>query len=124
MNLTTRDTVATLLVTTAALTYGLWLAGFLGALSVAAVALVVLTLGFLASASAVVPGFVALLTGSRTYLAIASLFGAVALGSGVLTIANMTESTLAVLVVTTVILWALATVRHANVHAQRQAAVG
>lgn len=122
MNLTTRDRIATLLVATTALIYGLWLAGFLGGLTIELVAVVVLALGFLASASAVVPGFAALLAGSRAYLAIASLFGLVALASGVLTVANATEHTLAILVITTLVLWASATLRHAS-RQRREAAV-
>jgi hypothetical protein len=122
MNLSTRDRIATLLVATTALIYGLRLAGLLGGLTVESVAVVVLALGFLASASAVVPGFAALVAGSRAYLAIASLVGLVALGSGVLSVANATEETLAILVMTTIVLWASATARHAS-HQRREAAV-
>ncbi len=113
MNLTTRDQLATLLVAASVITYGLWLAGFLGVLTTSAVALVVLVLGFLASASAVVPGFAALLAGSRAYLVGASLVGLVALVSGVLTVVNATDGTLAILVAATLVMWAAATVRHA-----------
>lgn len=67
-----RDRIATLLVATAILIYGLWLAGPLGGLAAGSIAMLVLALGILASASAVVPGFAALLRGSRLYLAIAS----------------------------------------------------
>ena len=114
MNLTTRDRLATLLVAASAITYVLWLAGFLGGLTPGAVAVIVLALGVLASASAVVPGFAELLAGSRAYLAAASLLGLVALVSGVLTVANATGETLAILVTTTIVLWAAATVRHAT----------
>ncbi len=107
-----RDRIATVAVATATLIYGLWLAGPLGGLTVGSVAIVVLALGFLASASAVVPGFAALLSGSRLYLALASLGGLVALTCGVLTVAQATEGTLAVLVIATIGLWAAATVRH------------
>jgi hypothetical protein len=114
MNLTMRDRVATLLVAVSVVTYGLWLAGFMSGLTSSAVALVVLVLGFLASASAVVPGFAALLGGSRIYLVGASLVGLVALASGVLTIVNATEETLALLVTATVVMWVMATLRHAT----------
>ena len=124
MNLTTRDRVATLLVAMAVLTYGLWLTGFVGGLTAGSVAIAVLVLGVLASASAVVPGFMALLHGSRVYLAVASLLGLAAFASGILTVVNATEVTLAILVIATVVLWVVATVRHATVHQGRQPAVG
>ena len=76
--------------------------------------MVVLALGFVASASAVVPGFAALLAGSRAYLVGASLVGLVALLSGVLTILNATGETLAILMIATLVMWAAATVRHAT----------
>lgn len=123
MNLTTRDRVATLLVATATFIYGVWLTGFVDGLTAASVAIVILALGFLASASAVVPGFAALLAGSRAYLAVASVLGLVALGGGILTVANATEDTLALLVIATLVLWASATVRHATGHRRRGVAV-
>jgi hypothetical protein len=119
-----RDRVATVLVATAVLIYGLWLTGPLAELSAGSVALLVLGLGFVASASAVVPGFVALLNGSRLYLAIASLGGLVALVCGVLTVVQATESTLVVLVVATIGLWAAATVRHAGARRTTTIATG
>jgi hypothetical protein len=112
MNFTMRDRVATLLVAASVVTYGLWLAGLLGGLTTSAMALVVLVLGFVASASAVVPGFAALLAGSRAYLVGASIVGLVALVSGVLTVVNATGETLAILVIATLVMWAAATVRH------------
>jgi hypothetical protein len=122
MSIPWRDRVATLLVAAATLVYCLWLAGSLGGLTAGSVAVLVLALGFLASASAVVPGFAALLAGSRPYLAAASLGGLVALASGILTVAQATEQTLALLVIATIALWAAATVRHAVVHRHTGAA--
>ncbi len=122
MNLTMRDRIATLLVGAALVTYGLWLTGIAGGLAAGSVAVIVLALGVLASASAVVPGFAALLRGSKVYLVIASLLGLVALVSGVLTVANATEDTLALLVMATVVLWGSATLRHAARHERRQVA--
>lgn len=116
MSMSWRDRIATLVVGSAALVYVLWVAGTLGAVSAGTVAIVVLALGFVASASAVVPGFAELLAGSRPYLVLASLGGLVALVSGILTIVNSTDETLAVLVVATVALWAAATLRHASAH--------
>ena len=112
MSIPWRDRIATLLVAAATLIYGLWLTGPLGGLTPGSVALLVLALGFIASASAVVPGFAALIAGSRPYLAMASLGGLVALTCGVLTVAQATEQTLAILVIATIGLWAAATVRH------------
>ena len=123
MNPTTRDRIATLLVAMAVLIYGGWLAGVAGGMSAGAVAIVVLALGFLASASAVVPGFAALLRGSRAYLAMASLVGLVALASGILTVVNATEATLAVLVIATLLLWATATLRHMTARQRRQVTI-
>jgi hypothetical protein len=115
MSIPWRDRIATLLVATATLIYGLWLAGSLGGLTAGSVAMLILALGFIASASAVVPGFAALLSGSRAYLALASLGGVVALVCGVLTVAQATEQTLAILVIATIALWAAATFRHSMV---------
>lgn len=124
MSIPWRDRIATLLVATATLLYLLWLIGPLEGLTVSSIAVLVLVLGFIASASAVVPGFAALLSGSRLYLALASLGGLVALVCGVLTVTQATESTLAVLVVVTIGLWAAATVRHTMVHHPTAAAMG
>ncbi len=74
MSMPWRDRIATLCVATATSIYVLWLAGYLGGLSAASTAMVVLALGFLASASAVVPGFAALLADEQgDHLALASL---------------------------------------------------
>jgi len=115
MSMPWRDRIATLLVAAAALLYGLWLVGPLAGLTAGAVAIIVLALGILASASAVVPGFWALLSGSRLYLVLASVGGLVALACGVVTVAQATEGTLAILVIVTIGLWAAATVRHMTV---------
>ena len=108
-----RDRVATLLVAIATLIYMLWLTGPLDWLTAGAVALIVLTLGFMASASAVVPGFAALIRGSKSYLVATSLAGLVALAAGIVTVLQADRETLAILVVATIALWAAATVRHA-----------
>ena len=116
MSIPWRDRIATLVVACASLIYLLWAVGALGDVSAGGVAIVVLVLGFVASASAVVPGFAELLAGSRPYLALASLGGLVALVAGILTIINTTDETLVVLVIATVALWAAATIRHASNH--------
>jgi len=112
MSMPWRDRIATLLIGTATLLYGLWLVGLLGGLTASSVAIIVLALGFIASASAVVPGFAALLAGSRLYLVLASVGGLVALACGVMTVMQATEVTLALLVIVTIGLWAAATARH------------
>jgi lysylphosphatidylglycerol synthetase-like protein (DUF2156 family) len=114
MKLVVRDRIATALVAVAAIVYGLRLTGQAAWLNPSSAALLILGLGFLASASAVVPGFAALLAGSRRYLALTSLLGLAALISGLLTVVNATEETLAVLLAATVALWAAATIRHAG----------
>ena len=112
MSMPWRDRIATLLIGTATLLYGLWLVGPLAGLTASSVAIIVLALGFIASASAVVPGFAALLSGSRLYLVLASVGGLVALACGVMTVMQATEVTLALLVIVTIGLWAGATARH------------
>jgi hypothetical protein len=76
----------------------------------------VLCLGILASASAVVPGFGELLRGSRGYLAISSAFGVLALGAGLYALIAGEAAALTVLVLATLVMWAMATVRHSAVH--------
>ncbi len=112
MSIPMRDRIATLLVATATLIYVLRFTGILGGLTAGSVALIVLALGFVASASAVVPSFAALLAGSKLYLALASLGGLVALVCGAITVTQATEETLAILVIATIGLWAAATARH------------
>ena len=117
-----RDRFATVLVAMATVLYVLWLVGPLETLATSSVAVVVLVLGFIASASAVVPDFDDLLSGTRTYLALASVGGLVALACGTFAVTQETEEALAILVVVTIGLWAAATVRHTVLH--RPAAVG
>ena len=123
MSIPMRDRIATVLVATGTLIYVLWFTGFLGALTPGSIALIILALGFVASASAVVPGFAALLAGSKAYLALASLGGLVALVCGAITVTQATEETLAILVIATIGLWAAATVRHGSSH-EAEPAIG
>ena len=124
MSIPMRDRIATVLVATGTLIYVLWFTGFLGALTPGSIALIILALGFVASASAVVPGFAALLAGSKLYLALASLGGLVALVCGAITVTQATEETLAILVIATIGLWAAATVRHIAVRQPKATATG
>ena len=117
MRLTWRDGLATVFVGVAALMYFLWLAGIgvLG-LGVRGLGGVVLGLGVAASVTAVVYGVGAgLLQASKVYLGIASLIGLVALTAGVITLVSANEPMLAALVVATLVLWVMATVRHAMI---------
>lgn len=110
MTLPRRDLLATVLVGVAGLVYVLWLAGV--GPGVRLVTGIVLAMGFAASAAAVVPGFTDLLHSSKTYLAITSALGLLALVAGVIALATGSTAMLATLVVTTVVLWALATLHH------------
>ena len=110
MTLSRRDLIATVLVGIAALVYVLWLAGM--GPGVRLVAAIVLAMGFTASASAVVPAFTDLLHSSKTYLAITSALGLLALAAGVIALAAGSSAMLAILVITTLVLWAMATIRH------------
>jgi hypothetical protein len=114
VHLTTRDRWATAFVATAALTYlfAVLTDGSTTTTEVRAATGVVLALGLAASVSAVVPGFDALLHGSKAYMVVASLLGAGALASGIVALVNASEPMLALLVACTVILWAISTVRH------------
>jgi hypothetical protein len=115
MRLTWRDGLATVFVLVAAILYALWLGGIevLG-MGVQGLGGVVLGLGVAASVTAVVYGVGAgLLKAPKVYLAIASLIGLVALAAGVITLVNASEPMFNVLVVATVALWVMATVRHA-----------
>jgi hypothetical protein len=114
MRLDRRDWVATSCVAAAAALYGLWFAGLAltGTAGTMFVAGTNLGLGIIASAFAVVPGFERLIRGSKLYLATASLVGLAALIAAVWTLVNVSEVTLAALIVATVALWAIATVPH------------
>ena len=113
MHLTWRDGLATVFVGAGAVLYALWLSGVdVGGVRV--VAGVVLGTGLAASVTAVVYGVGAgLLQAPKTYLVIASLFGLAALVGGIVAIAGPNETMLAMLVGSTVALWAMSTVRHA-----------
>ena len=114
MSLPKKDVVATVLVAAAAAVYLLWLAGAAppGLDGPRATGLVVLALGFVASATAVVPGFDQLMHGAKAYLVGTSLLGAVALVAGVLVLVSASEAALTVTICTMVVLWAVATTHH------------
>jgi uncharacterized membrane protein len=116
MRVTWRDQMASVLVAMAVLGYALWLVAVDNPTErgIRAMAATVLGLGFVASATAVVPGFWELIHGSRIYLAAASSLGLVALTTGVMAFVSADTTMLAVLVVATVVMWAMASVRHAT----------
>ena len=115
MRLTGRDRLATLLVGAAALVYVVWVTanGADDETDVRVVTGIVLALGFVASASAVVPGFEGLMHGSKAYLIVSSLLGLGAFVAGIAALVTGQEVWLLLLVVSTVVLWALSTLRHA-----------
>ncbi len=114
MRLSKRDSIATGLVVTALVVFALWAAGHpLPNMSgTRATGLVILVLGFLASATAVVPSFVQLLHGNKVYLAITSLIGAVAVIAGVRMLYAASKIGLAVVMAAMVLLWLIATSHH------------
>jgi hypothetical protein len=114
MRIPIRDLIATALIAIALLLYGAWAFGVDLPImsSTSGVAAGVLVLGIAASASAVVPGFVELLHGSRPYLVVTSVLGLVALASGIVAILQGDGRALGALIVSTLILWAVSTNRH------------
>lgn len=118
MTLPWRDSIATLLVVIGVVLFGGWAIGAAvpGFESVTAVALGILVLGVAASASAVVPGFEALLHGSRMYLAGTSIVGLAALIAGIMAVMTREPVALVVLAISTMVLWAVSTWRHLGAH--------
>jgi hypothetical protein len=116
MRLPKQDIIATVLVAIAGLFYLLWAVGSapLGLSSTRATGLVVLGLGFAASASAVVPYFDELIQGNKAYLAVTSLIGVVALIAGVLMLLTASGAALGVLMAAMGTLWLIATIRHSR----------
>jgi len=125
MRMTWRDRVASVLVVMVVVAYGLWLAmaDKPTESGIRAMVASVLVLGFAASATAVVPAFGELVHGSKPYLGAASVLGLVALAAGVVAFVSADTTMLAVLVATTVVMWVMATVRHAKAGSAPTAAV-
>ena len=114
MRLPKRDLIATGLVGVTSIVYLLWVfdATLPGLSSTRATGVVVLILGFAASASAVVPGFAGLLDGNRLYLATTSLIGLAALVAGVQMLLAASELALAIVMAAMVVLWLISTIHH------------
>jgi hypothetical protein len=114
MRLNRTDIFATVAVGIGVLAYALWLAGVAvpGLGSARVVGAVILGLGWVASAVAVVPNFGELIHSSKVYLVVTSALGVAALTAGIIVMVNASDTMLALLVATTVAMWVLATIRH------------
>ena len=114
MNLPRKDLIATGLVVVAGVIYGLWAldAAPPGMSGTRVSGMVVLLLGFVASAGAVVPTFGELLRGNRAYLAMTSLIGLVAFVAGVAMLVSSSGAAFSVMIVAMVVLWLFATTHH------------
>jgi hypothetical protein len=123
MRLPKRDIIATILVAAAVALYVLWLldAALPGMSDIRVTGLVILALGFAASASAVVPGFAQLMHGNKAYLTATTLLGLVAFAGGLALVLWASNAGLAVLVAAMAVLWAIATNHHLQL-ARRQSA--
>ena len=120
MGLPKKDIIATALVAVAGVLYGLWATGYWT--SVRATGVVVLALGFVASASAVVPGFEQLIRGNKAYLAVTSLIGLVAFIAGIQMLITASGAGLTVVVIAMGVLWLIATVHHTMLAKRESAA--
>jgi len=114
MRVPARDRIATVAVAVAVVVYLLWVAGrtLPGMDGIRVTGLVVLGLGFAASASAVVPGFDELLRGSRPYLVVTSLLGLCSFAAGVVMLVSGSEAALGLVMASMVLLWLIATIHH------------
>ena len=109
-----RDAIASGLVAVAGLLYGLWVFDLApwGMSSIRMTGVAILALGFLASASAVVPGFEQLIRGNRPYLAVTTLMGLAALAGGLWMLFASAEAGLSLLIGALGGLWLISTVHH------------
>jgi hypothetical protein len=114
MRLPKQDIVATVLVLVSGLVYLLWAvdSAVPGTGSTRASGIVVLALGFVASASAVVPGFNALLHGNKAYLTITSTIGLVAFAGGVAMLVGASGAGFSVMTGALGVLWLISTTHH------------
>ena len=114
MRLPKRDLIATGFVMVAGILYLLWAVDAAPPAldGTRATGVVVLGLGFAASASAVVPGFEDLIRGNKLYLAVTSMVGLVAFGAGLQMLFGASEAALGLLVAAMVVLWLIATIHH------------
>jgi hypothetical protein len=112
MHFSWRDGLATVFVGAGVSVYGLWL-GDVVSVGPRVVTAIVMALGLAASVTAVIYGVGAgLLRAPKVYLVAASLLGIAAAVAGVWALAAESQALLAILVVSTVALWLMATLRH------------
>lgn len=116
MRIPKRDVFATGLVVAAGLLYLLWATGAVspGLSGTRATGVVVLALGFAASASAVVPGFDQMIHGNKVYLVTTSLVGLVAFAGGVQMLLVGSEVGLGLVMGAMAVLWLVATIHHVH----------
>jgi hypothetical protein len=116
MRVSKRDVIATVLVAAAGLLYILWAVGSVppSLSDTRETGIVVLALGFLASATAVVPTFGQLLHGNKPYLGVTSAIGVVATVAGVQMLVAASDAGLAVLMAAMIVLWLIATIHHSR----------
>jgi hypothetical protein len=116
MSLPKKDVIATSLVAIAGVLYLLWVTGSAppGMSGLRATGIVILALGFVASATAVVPGFDQLMHGSRIYMTVTSLIGLGAAIGGLMMLVAESEVGLAVVMAAMVVLWLIATIHHSQ----------
>lgn len=109
-----RDIIATCAVAAAVVLYLLWLAdvALLDMSSARGTGLAILVLGFVASATAVVPSFNQLMHGNKAYVATTSLLGLVALVSGIVVLWLESSAALGMLVAVLLALWGISTIHH------------
>ncbi len=114
MRLLKRDAVATGIVAAALILYVLCATEITPSSStgVRTTGIGVLALGFVASATAVVPSFVQLVHGNKTYLVGMSTAGAIALFAGVHMLVTASMTSLTIVMTVTTVLWLLATIHH------------
>jgi hypothetical protein len=114
MNLQKRDLVATGLVAAAGVIYLLWLFDSVPTVmsGIRVTGAVILALGFMASATAVLPTFGQLLHGNKAYLAVTSLIGLLALIAGVVMLVESSHTALAVVMLAMITMWLIATIHH------------
>jgi di/tripeptidase len=114
MNLPKKDVIATGLVAAAGVLYLLWVndSSPSGLSGIRATGAVILVLGFVASAIAVVPSFDELLHGNKIYMTGTSLVGLVAAIGGVVMLVAESDAGLAVVMAAMVVLWLIATIHH------------
>jgi hypothetical protein len=118
MRLLKRDVVATGVVAAALILYVLCATEITPSSStgIRTTGLGVLALGFVASATAVVPSFDQLLHGNKTYLVGMSMAGAIALVAGVHLLVAASMTSLTILMTVMMVLWLAATIHHSSNH--------